>query len=297
MRAIACLLLLLTCLPLEAERLRVATYNVRNYLEMGRRIEGFWKEDYPKPAEELAAIREVIRFARPEVLAIQEIGSPQLGLELLQMLRAEGHDYPFAYFGEQPDEPRRLAVLSKREAAAWQFHSHLDFPYLDGQRERVKRGLLELTFGEGAGTWRLFVVHLKSRYTETSADPLGALRREREARAIRDYLRARFPPETQPRLLIVGDFNDHRDSPAVRRFLTVGDVVLGHLVPAYDRRGETWTYHYAHHDVYERVDYLIASPALFPRILHRRGGIADPLPAANLASDHRLVWIDLNPLP
>lgn len=285
--------ILVAASSLSGERIRVATYNVRNYLEMGRRVEGFWKEDYPKPADELAAVREVIRFANPDILALQEIGTAAHLAELQAELKAEGLDLPFAYLGAQAGEPRQLAVLSRIAAASWTFHEHLEFRYREG-RERVKRGLLELTFTQGKRTWRLFVVHLKSRYTEHDDDPLGAVRREREAREIRNYLRDSWPLEQMPLHLIVGDFNDHRDSAAVRRFLEVNDTRLAELVPTYDSRGEAWTFHYARRDLYERVDFILASPALFRRVLHRRGGIADPVPASLIGSDHRLIWVDLN---
>ncbi|MGF1451118.1 MAG: endonuclease/exonuclease/phosphatase family protein [Opitutales bacterium] len=286
-------LFLLAPLRADAEHVRIATYNVRNYLEMGRRVGGYWKDEYPKPEAELQAVREVIRFADPDILALQEIGSAAHLAELQDDLAAEGLNFPYAYFGEQPGEPRRLAVLSKVEPESVTFHRQLDFAYFGG-RERVKRGLLELAFETGGTEWRLFVVHLKSRYTARKDDLNGELRREREARAIRDFLRETWPPETAPLHLVVGDFNDHRDSGPVARFLEVSDTPLGKLVPTFDSRGEAWTFHYGRRDIYERVDFIVASPALWSRIPHRRGAIADPVPASLRGSDHRLVWVDVN---
>ena len=57
-----------------AETIRVASYNVENYLVMDRIVSGRWQEDYPKPAKERRIVRSVINQTNPDILAIQEIG-------------------------------------------------------------------------------------------------------------------------------------------------------------------------------------------------------------------------------
>ena len=59
-----------------AEKIRVASYNVRNYLVMDRIVSGRWQEDYPKPLKERRIIRSVINQTNPDILAIQEMGEP-----------------------------------------------------------------------------------------------------------------------------------------------------------------------------------------------------------------------------
>jgi len=57
-----------------AETIRVASYNVENYLVMDRMVSGRWQEEYPKPLKERRIIRSVINQTNPDILAIQEIG-------------------------------------------------------------------------------------------------------------------------------------------------------------------------------------------------------------------------------
>jgi len=288
--------LVLAC-PVWAQPLRVATYNVRNYTVENRVVDGQWRPAYPKPETERAALRRVIRAVYPDVLALQEMGGPAFLEELRRDLLAEGLEYPHAALLEGPDPDRRTAVLARSPFASVKRHTDIDFAYFGG-RERVKRGLLEVEFalpegtpGEGAGgVWSFYVVHLKSRYTEREDDPEARVRREREARAIRDHIRRTEDLAGGALVLVAGDFNDHSRSDALERFTEVNSRPLLTMLDARDSRGELWTYFYDKQDRYERIDYLLASPALSGRVTRAR--IHDG-PNSLRASDHRLVWADL----
>lgn len=273
------------------ESLRIATYNLRNYLIEDRRVEGRWRPEYPKPEAEKKAVWSVLAAAHPDVVVFQEMGSPPFLEELQRDLKTVGLEYSFSHVVEAVDEKRHLAILSKFPFQISEGYHALDFPYFE-ERIGVKRGLLEARFEFENTAFTLFGVHLKSRYTDNREDPDSAKRRSGEARTLRNYIRERFPPETNPAYLIVGDFNDTRRSSALNYFLSVSDTTLTEAVPALDSRGESWTYYYASDDVYSRIDFILASPALFPRIENGQGGIVD-IEEASLASDHRLVWVDL----
>ena len=90
------------------------------------------------------------------------------------------------------DADRHLAILSRRPLKAVTTHTDLQFTYF-GAKETVKRGLLEATFETATGEFTLFVVHLKSRFTDRPDDPMSAIRRAGEATAIRDRVLKRFP--------------------------------------------------------------------------------------------------------
>jgi len=289
-RCLAVIGLLLAPLWGGAETLRVATYNLYNYLDTGRWVDGHYRLEYPKPEMEKDAVRAVIRAVDPDILALQEIGGDLHLEELRRDLAREGLHYRFGEVLTGPDEVRRLGVLSKKPFRV-EAHVELDFKYFEG-REVIKRGLLELRFGEGEEAWTLFVVHLKSRWTDRKDDPESKMRRTREARAARDFIRKKYPPESLPRYLVAGDFNDSKRSGAVRRFLEVGDTELTRLTPTADSRGERWTFHYRFEDKYERVDFILASPAMAPWIVN--GGVYDGQPESSLGSDHRLVYLDLD---
>ena len=168
---------------LSAESLRVATYNVNNYLVMDRHVGGIWRPAYPKPEAEKSIIRQVIKEALPDILALQEMGPSPFLEELNADLALEGVHYPYAIHFEAADSVRHIALLSKIAPAEVVKHTDLEFKYLDG-RELVKRGMLEVSFDQANGSlFKLFVVHLKSRWSDKKEDPDSDLRRTREAEA------------------------------------------------------------------------------------------------------------------
>jgi endonuclease/exonuclease/phosphatase family metal-dependent hydrolase len=276
--------------------IRVASFNLANYLVTDRVVEGVYRFDYPKPEAEKNALRRAIVSVKADVLAVQEIGDADFVRELQEDLRREGLDYPYLAWLDGPDEARHLAVFSRHPIQQVIAHKDLDFSYFGG-REVVKRGVLEVVFDSPAGPWHLFNLHLKSRYTDLGDDPQSVERRVGEARAIRDLVRERVDAEggaLMP-LLVVGDFNDTRSSRALRRFLEINGEPFLHEIPCLDSRGERWTHYYAREDVYSRVDYILASPALLPWLPGETGRIADD-PEFRAASDHRLIWVDLVPV-
>lgn len=277
---------------LSGAELRIATYNVKNYLVMDRLVGSLWRPAYPKPESEKMVVREIIKQASPDILVLQEMGSIDFLEELRSDLNRDGVHYDYAVHMKGADPGRHVAVLSKRAPHGVVKHGGLDFKYFEG-REVVKRGLLELAFELDDGQeFKLFAVHLKSRYTEVEEDEGSSLRRVREAEACRDQIIKRTQELGVDHYLIVGDFNDHPASAPLRRFYRRGDFVIGELVPAADSRGEVWTYYYEKEARYEAVDGFIASPAIQSRISAGRAQIVDRAGALS-GSDHRMVYLDL----
>ncbi len=297
MRFLGCLIALILSTGLfgsgkeEVVSIRVATYNLRNYLTMDRRVDGVYRPDYPKPETEKAALRKVIMAADADILAVQEIGPLPYLEELRQDLRTGGLDYPYITLLEAADEERHLAVLSR--VAPIENHSveTLFFKYF-GEEEAVKRGMVELVFQQAGLRWSLFVIHLKSRYTDRSDDPESETRRVGEARATRNTILKRYPIPAEARYLIVGDVNDTRGSRTVAALLKRGKTEISIDVPAFNRWGQTWTHHYRKEEVYSRADYMLASPGLLPLVRGGRGVVVEDEVSA-VASDHRLVYVDL----
>ncbi|MGE9292464.1 MAG: endonuclease/exonuclease/phosphatase family protein [Puniceicoccales bacterium] len=291
-RFLGTVVLFILPLTLGAETVRVATFNLQNYLVMDRSVDGHWREEYPKPEAEKTALREVIRAADADVLALQEIGGPAFLEELQRDLKAEGLDYPHAAILEGPDTVRMCAVLSRLPFRRALAHEQVDYT-LKGEAGQVRRGLLELNFRTDGVEWALFVVHLKSRWTVREDDPMAARERTAEAQACRDFIRAQFPDPESDNYLIVGDFNDLRDTAPLRRFLEVSGRELSRMAEAVDSRGEAWTFHYRKRDIYERVDFVLLSPALDKRLVPGSAKIVDIVPASLTGSDHRLVSVEL----
>ena len=275
-----------------ADWTRIATYNLHNYLVMDRHVAGVWRPAYPKPEAEKAMLREVIAAARPDILLLQEIGEAPFLAELRADLALDGHEYPCAIHMRGADAVRHLAVLSKRPPCTVVKHQDLSFNYL-GRREYVRRGMLELGFSRANGQpFKLFAVHLKSRWTDEAADPESQLRRTREAQACRDRIIQRTFECGVFDFVIAGDFNDHPDSATMRRFYRRGALQLGSLVPAWDSRQEVWTYFYPKQAEYGLVDGFVISPRLAPALEAGHGTVVD-LAGALRGSDHRMVYIDV----
>jgi endonuclease/exonuclease/phosphatase family metal-dependent hydrolase len=260
-----------------------------------RIVAGKWRPNYPKPEKEKAALRTIITKANADILALQELGDESFLRELWHDLNTTGgpkYQHAVLMHGADPEEERHLAVLSRLPFVSVTRHTELEFNYFDS-RESPDRGLLEVEFETNGVHWRLFNLHLKSKWTERKEDPEGAIRREKEARTIRDYVRKTYPPETKPNYLIGGDFNDHKNMAALRRFLTVNGKTLSRIIPCSDSRGHRWTHHYAKQDSYSRIDFIVTSPTMSERFVPETGIVQDG-PDASTASDHRLVQADFS---
>jgi len=89
-RAAILLFTLLCVQAFAAATFRVATYNLENYLDPPTE-----SHHIVKSAEASAKIRESIKAVKPDVIALEEVGTTNALLELRASLRADGLDFPF----------------------------------------------------------------------------------------------------------------------------------------------------------------------------------------------------------
>lgn len=275
----------------------MATYNVENYTIANRMVDGVYRQNYPKPEKARIALSHVIGAITPDVLAVQEMGPQPFLDEFQRELKLAGLDYPHAVLLESTDKDRHVAVLAKVPFKEVRRHADLPFKYFDGT-ERVRRGALEVVFATDQGDMSVFVMHLKSKYTEREDDPQATLLRSLEAEAVRDLVLTRFPDPAAAKFIVCGDWNDTRGTRPVRALQKRGNTVIGELVGAKDSRGETWTHYFRREDLYSRIDYIMVSPGLMPFVPENGATIHDGEHAAE-ASDHRAVWmkLKLKPVP
>lgn len=272
---------------------RIAVWNVRNYLIADRMVDGRYHRAYPKPESGKSALRTVLRSVDADVLAFQEMGDERFLFELQRDLKREGCDYPHAALLTGPDADRHLAVLSRIPFAQVIPHADLPIHYLQTEGV-VKRGLLEIVFSSGGREWRLFNLHLKSRYTDRMDDPNSIERRNAEASAIRDLVDEQLRADPEAALFVVGDFNDHRASRPLRRFLQINERPFLEMLPVGDDRGDSWTHFFAKEEAYERIDFVLLSPAARAMVTEGSAAIPDS-PAMRTASDHRLIVFQIEP--
>jgi endonuclease/exonuclease/phosphatase family metal-dependent hydrolase len=286
------LFLILLCLSVSGEKVRVASLNLQNYLMMDRLVDGYWHENYPKPEIECRVLRSIIARVNPDVLALQEIGDPPFLHDLWHDLNKSGiGHYRHSYWvrGEE-GEKRHLALLSRIPFKPKKVFHELEFSYF-GKSLRPRRGLMEVEFFTNGKNWRLFNLHLKSKWTERKDDPQAASLREKEARAIRDYIRHTYSPESTPMHIVLGDFNDFKNSAAIRRFQKVNKTTLNDILPCRDTMGYFWTHYYKKQDSYDRIDYIFTSPAMRGHTIEGSARVADQLRCLE-GSDHRMIYAD-----
>ena len=277
---------------LAADTFTIATYNVDTYLDQPTQ-----SRPHIKTADAKAKVRDVICALNPDVIALEEMGSTNALLELRASLKAKGQDFPYWEHVQGWDTNIHVAVLSKFPIIARHPRTNDEF-LLDDKRFRVSRGFAELEIQPAPGfTFTLIAVHLKSRLPDSGTDPDE--QRFEEAKVLRQIINEHFKADPAARLVVLGDFNDVKDSDSLREIIGRGKFKLVDTRPAerngdtvaseppyYEPRNVTWTYFYGKDDTYSRIDYILLSPAM-ARDWLKAGTYASTVPNWGVASDHR----------
>ncbi len=286
------LLLALASLNALAGTFRVATYNLENYLDQPTETRRYVKSDEAK-----AKIRENLRALNPDVLALEEIGTTNALLELRAALKADGCDFPFWEHVQGFDTNIHVAVLSKFPFTACRPHTNENF-LLDGRRFRVSRGFAEVDIQPAKDfTVTLIVAHLKSRRPVPEADE--AELRLQEATLLRNLVDEHFKANPEANLIVLGDFNDAKDTASTKAVIGRGKFKLTDTRPAerngdtapnpmarYEPRNVTWTHYYGLSDNYSRIDYILISQSLVRHLVKKDTYVAT-IANWGIGSDHR----------
>jgi endonuclease/exonuclease/phosphatase family metal-dependent hydrolase len=272
--------------------LRVATYNVENYL-----IEPTETRPEPKSDAARAKVRESICAMHPDVIALEEIGSSDALLELQSSLKHDGLDLPNYEIITGGDTNIHVAFLTRLPIVARHPHTSDEF-ILDGRRMQVCRGFAEIEVEVKPGLdFTLIAAHLKSRRTSMEVDE--AEERGAEAKILRQIIDDLLTDDPHAHLIVLGDLNDTKNSASTKTIIGRGRFHLTDTRPA-ERNGDnsteanshiqprnvTWTHYYGYEDSYSRIDYILISPALFYRWLPAETYIPT-IPNWGVGSDHR----------
>ena len=276
----------------SAKDVVVACYNLKNYLPMTRQVGGKSLPDQPKPESEIQAAVDVLREIAPDILGVVEIGDQKVLAEFQNRLAAVGLDYPFSEWVQGADEVRHIALLSRFPIAARQSRSRVPVE-LNGRFFEMCRGILDVTLQiTPASSLRLVGLHLKSQRVVPDYDE--AKFRARESIAVRAHLDAIMKESPDSDLLVFGDLNDSKNEFAVREILgSLKSPTALRDLRLKDRWGFTWTHHWAEADIYSRLDYLLVSHSLWPKVDLRRSGIHSSLEWSQ-ASDHRAIFTQIS---
>jgi endonuclease/exonuclease/phosphatase family metal-dependent hydrolase len=142
-------------------------------------------------------------------------------------------------------------------------------------------------------------VHLKSRRETGSASQEEI--REHEAQVLRGLIDAQLRERPNRNLVVLGDFNDLRNSRTIRTVMGRAATALIDTRPAerngdapgsgksgYAPRNITWTHYFGVEDTYSRVDYIFLSRGMTREWLNQDSFVL-AFPNWGEASDHRPV--------
>src|SRR2546421_7221171 len=217
-------LLLFAGSAFAAETFRIATYNVENYLDTPTTTRN------AKPVESKAKVCEAILFMHPDILALEEMGSASALDQLQASLKERGLELPNCERVSGSDTNIHIVVLSRFPFKAR--HPHTDETFLlGGRRFRVSRGFAEVDVQVNKNySFTLLAAHLKSRRQSVAADE-SELRLE-EAKILRELIDARLKSNPALNLVVLGHFNDTKDSASTRAIISRGKLKLIDTRPA-----------------------------------------------------------------
>jgi endonuclease/exonuclease/phosphatase family metal-dependent hydrolase len=257
----------------------VMTYNLWRFSYEDRDKDG--QKDNFKPEEQIAALVAVVTNARPDVLAVQEIGDGDSFEILRRRLREAGMDLPHTEYFILPHSTVGLALLSRfpivdRRNITNETHT------LGGEELPVQRGFLVVDIQVNPKyRFRLFNAHLKSKLFH----PLGQTEmRRNEARLLNKHVRRAIDRSENLNVVVVGDMNDRITSSPLRELIG-RPRYLNDLRPR-DFTGDYWTHLWEFNEEYSRIDYILVNDAMKPEAVAEKCYVARD-PQGRLASDHR----------
>jgi endonuclease/exonuclease/phosphatase family metal-dependent hydrolase len=143
----------------------------------------------------------------------------------------------------------------------------------------------------------LISAHLKSRLAVPDTDQ--AEERLGEAKVLRGIIDEHFKINPNEKLIVLGDFNDTKDSDSIREIIGRGKFKLTDTRPAerngdnapapppyFEPRSVAWTYFYGSDDTYARMDYILLSPSM-ARDWVKAETCIPTIPNWGIGSDHR----------
>jgi endonuclease/exonuclease/phosphatase family metal-dependent hydrolase len=285
---------------LAQDHFRVVTYNVENYLVRATETRKI------KPEPSRAMVVKGLVALKPDVLALQEIGDVDSLAELQGRLKSAGLDLPHSEHVRGYDTNIFVAVLSRFPIVSR--HPHTNESYLlNGRRFRTSRAIAEVEIEPRPGyRFSLLTTHLKSKRAVADGDE--AEMRTQEAMILREKLDALLQQKPDANFVVCGDFNDTRDTPAIRAVMGRGNKSLMDTRPAerngdtapsenpnWDPRRVTWTHYYGKEDSYSRLDYILVSRGM-AREWRKEGTYILTLSDWGVASDHRPLVAEFLPV-
>jgi endonuclease/exonuclease/phosphatase family metal-dependent hydrolase len=268
----------------ESPGLRFINYNVENWLTMDRYVDRKILKNSPKPESEKKAVIALLARHTPDVIGLCEIGTAADLAEIQQDLKQAGLNLPHLHYTGGSDPVRHLGLLSRFPITSTAKPAIIEYQ-LDGKSFTINRGILDATIQANGKSYRFLGAHLKSK-RETEEGDQQAMRTH-EARLLRRHLDSILAKDPNARVIVYGDFNDTRSTPAIKALTgRYNDPSYLTAIPAKDSRGHAWTHHWAINDIYSRIDFTMVTRGMKPDVDFRAAKIIDDSDWSD-ASDHR----------
>ena len=266
---------------------RFLAYNLKNYLTMRRYVDG--KAVYRhKPQEEIDALIEIISSAKPDILGLCEIGTHADLEDLQKRLKTAGINLPHSHRVSGSDRTRALGLLSRYPIVSTGKPQKTNYT-IGGAPFTISRGILDTTVQLPHKSIRLLGIHFKSKRPVPDADQ--ALMRRNESLLLRKHIEDILRHQSDTPLLVYGDFNDTRNSKSVSSVRGRSNSSAHmKIIELLDKRGQSWTHHWKHEDIYSRIDFVMTNSVLEPFIKKEACKLLDP-ENWETASDHRPMLI------
>ena len=266
--------------------LRFIAYNVENWLTMDRYVGGKNLKGAPKPEEEKAAVVALLVRHRPDVLGLSEIGAATDLAEIQQDLKDAGLDLPHSHYTGGSDPTRHLGLLSRFPITSTAKPAQSEYQ-LAGRTYAINRGILDATVAARGKSYRFLGLHLKSKRESEQGDQQAI--RLNEARLLRRHVDSILKADAEARLIVYGDLNDTRATPVIKTITgKYNDPTYLTAISAKDSRQQAWTHHWALHDIYSRIDFIMVTRALRQEVDFPSAKIIDD-EGWDKASDHRAI--------
>lgn len=265
----------------ETGKVRVCTWNVRNYSVAGRRVDGKYV-NAPKPESEKSALRHALVAINADVLLIDEMGDIEFLKELRSDLAKDGLVYNYITVTRY-DSPSRLAIMSKIKPKRFIDCCDIKFQFR-GDNRYSPRGTLGASFETLGTKWHAFAVHLKSPQGARKSEENFIPFRFAELRAID----ARIVSEIgkKQNVIMAGDFNQEPSQALLRNL----KKLKLELLEQSDSAGMPHTYIWTKKNAAFRYDFFLVSPQMAGFV----AGKAGIFRGIDGASDHFPVYIDLD---
>ncbi|MGK0186571.1 MAG: endonuclease/exonuclease/phosphatase family metal-dependent hydrolase [Verrucomicrobiales bacterium] len=282
-----------TTAPATAQPVKFVSYNLKNYLNMDRRVGGEFREDAPKPEPEIAKMVEFLVTIDPDIIGICEIGVEADLIDLQARLKTSGLDLPHREWVDGADSVRHVAALSRFPFVARDHQTDLGY-LLNSKEFKFNRGILDATVQLAPDyKLRLLGIHLKSKREVRDGDQ--ALMRRNEAQLLRNHVEKILEADANENVVMYGDFNDTRNETPIKVLQgKYNSAKYMRDIQVADKNGFRWTYYWSWADIYSRFDFAFVSRGLYPEIVQEQSYIFAH-PDWFTASDHRPVVLAISP--